>query len=255
MDIDGIGALVTGAGSGLGAATARHLAGLGAKVGVLDFNGEAAEAVAAEIGGRALTASVADEAQVASAFAGFAVWAGTGPRVVVNCAGIATGARVVNREGAMSIDAFRRTVEVNLIGTYIVLSHAAKAMTALDPVGRDGERGVIVNTSSVAFTDGQIGQAAYSASKGGVAALSLPVARELARSGIRVMAIAPGMFATAMVDGLPEDVRRGIEATIPFPPRFGDPADYAALVEQIVRNPMLNGSVIRLDGAVRLPPK
>ena len=255
MDIDGIGAIVTGAGSGLGAATARLLAAQGAKVGVLDFNGDAAAAVAEEIGGLALSVNVADEDQVAAAYDEFADWCGSAPRVLVNCAGIGTAGRVVNREGKLSIDAFRRTLDVNLVGSYIMLSYAARAMAGLEPLGADGERGVIINTSSVAYEDGQIGQAAYSASKGGIASITLPVARELSRSGIRVMAIAPGLFATAMAAGLPEDIQRGIEANIPFPPRFGDAEDYALLVEQIVRNKMLNGSVIRLDGAVRLPPK
>lgn len=255
MDIQGKAAIVTGAGSGLGAATARHLASLGAKVGVMDFNADGATEVAGEIGGLALHVDVSDEAQVEAAFAKFADWAGTGPSIVVNCAGVGTAARVVNREGALSIDKFRRTLEVNLVGTYIVMSHAIRAMSALEPEGRDGERGVVINTSSVAWQDGQLGQAAYAASKGGIASLSLPVARETARAGIRVMAIAPGLFATAMAAGLPDDVQKGIEANIPFPPRFGDAEDYALLVEQIVRNKMLNGSTIRLDGAVRLPPR
>ncbi|MDF1855208.1 SDR family NAD(P)-dependent oxidoreductase [Pseudooceanicola sp.] len=255
MDIKGITALVTGGGSGLGAATSRHLAALGAKVGVLDFNAEGAAAVAEEIGGIALYVNVSDEDQVEAAFEKFADWAGSMPRVAVNCAGVGTAARVVNRDGKLAIDAFRRTIEVNLIGSYIVLSNAVRGMAALDPLGADGERGVVINTSSVAYQDGQLGQAAYAASKGGIASLSLPVARETARSGIRVMAIAPGLFATAMAAGLPEEVQRGIEANIPFPPRFGDAEDYALLVEQIIRNKMLNGSVIRLDGAVRLPPR
>ncbi|GGM01486.1 3-hydroxyacyl-CoA dehydrogenase [Pseudooceanicola nanhaiensis] len=256
MDItDGIGAIVTGGGSGLGAATARHLASLGAKVGVLDFNAEGAREVADEIGGLALHVNVADEAQVETAFAEYIDWAGSAPRIVNSCAGIGTAARVVNRDGDLSIDKFRRTLEVNLVGTYIVMSNAIKAMSSLEPLGRDGERGVVINTSSVAYQDGQLGQAAYAASKGGVASLSLPVARETARSGIRIMAIAPGLFATAMAAGLPEDIQKGIEANIPFPPRFGDAEDYALMVEQIVRNKMLNGSTIRLDGAVRLPPR
>ncbi|QOL81610.1 SDR family NAD(P)-dependent oxidoreductase [Pseudooceanicola spongiae] len=255
MDIKGIGAVVTGAGSGLGAATARHLASMGAKVGVFDFNEAGARAVAEEIGGLACPVNVADEGQVAAAFDDFIAWNGAAPRVLVNCAGIGTAGRVVNREGKLSIDAFRRTLDVNLIGSYITLSYAARAMAELEPVGPDNERGVIINTASVAYQDGQIGQAAYAASKGGIASLTLPVARELARSGIRVMGIAPGMFQTAMVDGLPEETQRSIAATIPFPPRFGSPSDYASLAEQIIRNTMLNGTVIRLDGAVRLPPK
>lgn len=255
MDIEGIGVIVTGGGSGLGAATSRHLAALGAKVGVLDFNAEGAQSVAAEIDGIALHVNVADEGQVAAAFDTYTAWNGGAPRVVVNCAGIGTAGRVVNRDGKLSIDAFRRTLDVNLLGTYVMLSYAARAMAELAPLGADGERGVIINTSSVAYEDGQIGQAAYAASKGGIASITLPIARELSRSGIRVMTIAPGLFATAMAAGLPEEIQRGIEANIPFPPRFGDAEDYALLVEQIVRNKMLNGSVIRLDGAVRLPPK
>lgn len=255
MDIQNTCAIVTGGGSGLGAATARHLTAQGAKVGVLDFNADGAKEVAAEIGGLALHVNVADEAEVEAAFKEFIDWAGEAPRIVVSCAGVGTAARVVNREGELSIDKFRRTIDVNLVGTYIVMSNAIRAMASLEPLGRDGERGVVINTSSVAYQDGQLGQAAYAASKGGVASLSLPVARETARSGIRIMAIAPGLFATAMAAGLPEEVQKGIEANIPFPPRFGDAEDYALLVEQIVRNKMLNGSTIRLDGAVRLPPR
>jgi NAD(P)-dependent dehydrogenase (short-subunit alcohol dehydrogenase family) len=255
MDIQNTCAIVTGGGSGLGAATARHLTAQGAKVGVLDFNADGAKEVAAEIGGLALHVNVADEAEVEAAFKEFIDWAGEAPRIVVSCAGVGTAARVVNREGELSIDKFRRTIDVNLVGTYIVMSNAIRAMASLEPLGRDGERGVVINTSSVAYQDGQLGQAAYAASKGGVASLCLPVARETARSGIRIMAIAPGLFATAMAAGLPEEVQKGIEANIPFPPRFGDAEDYALLVEQIVRNKMLNGSTIRLDGAVRLPPR
>ena len=255
MDITSQAALVTGAGSGLGAATARRLAALGAKVAVLDFDQARAEAVAAEIGGVAVRADVGDETQVEAALAAAAEGLGAAPRIVVNCAGIGLAARIVGREGKLATDLFERTIRVNLLGTYLVMSHAARAMQALDPVGADAERGIIVNTASVAVQDGQIGQAAYAASKGGIASMTLPAAREFARSGIRVAAIAPGLFETAMTEGLPDDVRAAITANIPFPPRLGHPEEYARLVEAIVINPMINGTVIRLDGAVRLPPR
>jgi NAD(P)-dependent dehydrogenase (short-subunit alcohol dehydrogenase family) len=253
MQIDGQVALVTGAGSGLGAATARTLAAAGAKVAVLDYDGEKAQAVASEIGGISVQADVGDAAAVEAAFAKVHENLGV-PRIAVNCAGIGLAARTVGREGKLSIDLFERTIRVNLIGTYIVMSHAAKGMTEAGPM-EGGEAGVIVNTASVAWEDGQIGQAAYSASKGGIAAMNLPVAREFARSGIRVMAIAPGLFHTPMMEGLPEEVSKQIAANIPFPARLGDPSEYALMVRQIVENPYLNGTTIRLDGAVRLPPK
>ncbi|NIZ10701.1 SDR family NAD(P)-dependent oxidoreductase [Pseudooceanicola sp. HF7] len=255
MDIEGIGAVVTGGGSGLGEATARDLAARGAKVAIFDFNLEAAERIARDIGGLAVRADVSDERMVGEGFDAFAEWHGSAPRILINCAGIGTAARIVNREGELSIESFRRTLAVNLTGSFICLATAARAMQALEPLGADNERGVIINTSSVAWQDGQIGQAAYSASKGGIASMTLPAARELARAGIRVMAIAPGMFDTAMVEGLPREAQESIAATIPFPSRFGDPEDYASLAAEIIRNPMLNGTVIRLDGAVRLPPK
>lgn len=255
MDIATQAALVTGAGSGLGRATARRLADLGARVAVLDFDRARAEAVAAEIGGVAVAADVGDEAQVEAALAAAADGLGAAPRIVVNCAGIGLAARIVGREGKLATDLFERTIRVNLLGTYLVMSHAARAMQALEPVGPDGERGVIVNTASVAIEDGQVGQGAYAASKGGIASMTLPAAREFARTGIRVAAIAPGLFETAMTEGLPDDVRAAITANIPFPPRLGRPEEYARMVEAIVVNPMVNGTVIRLDGAVRLPPR
>ncbi|GAA0310166.1 SDR family NAD(P)-dependent oxidoreductase [Rhodovulum strictum] len=248
-------ALVTGAGSGLGRATARHLAAQGCRVGVLDQSAAAAEAVAQEIGGLALAADVADPAAIEAAFDKVVAAFGAAPRIVVNCAGIGTAARILPRDGTLPIATFERTLRVNLLGTYVMMSHGAQRMAALAPLDQDGTRGVIVNTASVAWQDGQIGQAAYAASKGGVAALTLPAARELARQGIRVMAIAPGLFETAMTDGLPPETRAAIAAGIPFPPRLGAPEEYALLVEQIVRNPFLNGEVIRLDGAVRLQPR
>ncbi|HEX9858942.1 MAG TPA: SDR family NAD(P)-dependent oxidoreductase [Paracoccaceae bacterium] len=255
MIVEGQIALVTGAGSGLGAATARHLAGAGARVAVLDFDGARADAVAQEISGIAVQADVGDEPSVARAFDAARAAFGAAPRIVISCAGIASAARIVGREGKLSIDVFERTLRVNLLGTYIVMSHAARAMAVLEPLGPDGERGVIINTASVAYEDGQLGQAAYAASKGGVASLALPAAREFARSGIRVMVIAPGLFQTAMAETLPDEVRATIAATIPFPSRLGHAAEYAMLAEQIIRNPFLNGTTIRLDGGVRLPPR
>lgn len=254
MQIDGLGAIVTGGGSGLGAATARHLADRGAKVAILDFDGDRARAVAAEIGGLACPVDVSDAAAVEAAVAGAADWIGAAPRIAVNCAGIANGGRVVGREGKLSIDTFERVLRVNLFGTYNVMSHAARLMTGAEPL-ETGERGVIVNTASIAWEDGQVGQSAYAASKGAVAAMCLPAARDLARHGIRVMAIAPGLFRTPMMEGLAPEVTEKIVADIQFPTRLGDPAEYALMVAQIVENPYLNGTTIRLDAATRLPPK
>lgn len=253
MDISGKVALVSGGASGLGAATARRLAADGARVGILDFDAERGAAVAAEIGGHAVRTDVGDEASVAAAVEEIAERLGA-PRVAVSCAGIGQAARIVGREGKLSTDLFEKTIRVNLMGTYFVMSHAARAMMALDPL-ESGERGVIVNTASVAFQDGQIGQAAYAASKGAIAAMCLPAAREMAKQGVRVMAIAPGLFNTPMMEGLPEETTAGIVANIPFPPRLGDPAEYAQMVSQIVANPYLNGTTIRLDAAVRLPQR
>jgi len=254
MLITGQTVLVTGGGSGLGAATARHFAGQGAKVAILDFNIDRARSVAREFGGVAVQADVGDQAAVDGALEEAGLLLGNVPRVVVNCAGVGHAARIVGREGKLSFDVFETTLRVNLFGTYNVMSHAAKRMMALDPL-EGGERGVIVNTASVAFEDGQLGQAAYAASKGGIAAMCLPAAREFAQHGIRVMAIAPGLFQTPMMEGLPEEVAAKITANIPFPPRLGDPEEYALLAAHIVTNPFLNGTTIRLDGAVRLPPR
>lgn len=253
MDINGEVAVVSGGASGLGAATARRLASEGAKVGILDFDAERGAAVAAELGGHAVKTDVGDEASVAAAMAEIVDRLGA-PRVAVSCAGIGLAARIVGREGKLSTDVFEKTIRVNLMGTYFVMSHAARAMMALEPTAT-GERGVIVNTASVAFQDGQIGQAAYSASKGAIAAMCLPAAREMAKQGVRVMAIAPGLFNTPMMEGLPEETTAGIVANIPFPHRLGDPAEYAQMVSQIVANPYLNGTTIRLDAAVRLPQR
>ena len=254
MNLNGTVALVTGAGSGLGAATARHFAAEGAKVAVLDMNLSAADAVATEIGGFAFAADVSDEVAVDRAFDAATETFGSAPRVAVSCAGIGMAARIVARDGSPSFDVFEKTLKVNLFGTYNVMSHAARRMMAMGP-DENGESGVLINTASVAWQDGQLGQAAYAASKGAIASMCLPAAREFARSGIRVMAIAPGLFKTPMMEGLPEEVARKITANIPLPARLGAPDEYALTAAQIVANTYLNGTTIRLDGAVRLPPK
>ena len=254
MILSGTTALVTGAGSGLGAATAVRLAAQGARVACLDLTGAAAEATADRIGGLALAADVADAEAVEAAFVNATDLLGV-PRIVVSCAGIGTAARILPRDGSVSIAAFERTLRVNLLGSYAVMSIAARAMAAAEPLDADGARGVIINTASVAFEDGQIGQAAYSASKGGIVSMTLPAARELARFGIRVMAIAPGLFQTSMSAGLPEDIKADILKSVPFPSRMGEADEFAQLVQAIVENPMLNGTVIRLDAAARMPIK
>ncbi|WP_347312697.1 SDR family NAD(P)-dependent oxidoreductase [Defluviimonas sp. SAOS-178_SWC] len=254
MHISGQIALVTGAGSGLGEATARRLAGQGARVVVMDMSQASADRVAGEIGGLALAADVSDPVAVEAAFERVQAELGT-PRIVVNCAGIGTAARILPRDGTLPFEVFERTLRVNLFGSYVVLSLAARAMSTAEPLDADGARGVIVNTASVAYEDGQIGQAAYAASKGGIASMTLPAARELARFGIRVMTIAPGLFETAMSAGLPPGAKASLEAGLPFPSRMGKPDEYAMLVQAIVDNPLLNGAVIRIDSAVRLAPK
>ncbi|MCT4576534.1 SDR family NAD(P)-dependent oxidoreductase [Donghicola sp.] len=255
MDIKGKVALVTGGGSGLGEATARRLAAAGAKVAVVDLSQERADAVANSIGGVGIAADVSNAEQVEAGFAKAAEVLGATPAIVVSCAGIGTASRILPRDGSLTIDSFALALKVNLLGTYTVLNIAAREMAKVDPLDEDGSRGVIINTSSVAFEDGQIGQAAYSASKGGVASMTLPAARELARFGIRVVAIAPGLFETAMSAGLPDDIRAEICKSIPFPSRMGMPDEYARLVEQTVENSMLNGTVIRLDASARMPAK
>ena len=246
--------LVSGGGSGLGAATARHFANEGAKVAVLDLNADAAQSVAKEIGGIAVSADVSDEAAVDAALDTAVDALGAAPRIAVNCAGIGLAARIVGRDGGGSFDVFEKTIRVNLFGTYNVMTHAARRMMQQDALD-GGERGVIVNTASVAWQDGQLGQAAYAASKGAIASMCLPASREFARAGIRVMAIAPGLFHTPMMEGLPDEVAAQITSNIPFPGRLGAPEEYALMAAQIVANPYLNGTTIRLDGAVRLPPK
>ncbi|MEI8308845.1 MAG: 3-hydroxyacyl-CoA dehydrogenase [Chloroflexales bacterium] len=247
--------LVSGGGSGLGAATARMLVGQGARVVLADINPVAGELMAAELGAssRFVQTDVGDEASVQAAV-DVAVGEFGGLHGVVNCAGLATAERVVGKNGPHSLDLFTRIIRVNLIGSFNVIRLAAAAMIANEP-GPSGERGVIVNTASVAAYDGQIGQAAYAASKGGVVGMTLPVARELARFGIRVMSIAPGIFDTPMLAGLPEPARQSLGQQVPFPSRLGQPSEYAALVRHIIENQMLNGEVIRLDGAIRMAPK
>jgi len=252
MEIAGRHILVTGGASGLGAATARHLAGAGARVTVLDLDGPGAERVADEIGGTALAADVADPA---AEDAIEAASAGAGPiRGLVNCAGIGTAARIAGRDGPMPLETFERVVRVNLVGTFNMLRLVSARMAAEKPLP-GGERGAIVNTASVAAFDGQVGQAAYAASKAGIVALALPAARELARFGIRVNTVAPGIFATPLLAELPEPVRAGIAAAIPFPNRLGEPEEFAATVRFCLETSYLNAEVIRLDGGVRLPPK
>ena len=254
MEISGKKVLVTGGASGLGAAAARHLAEQGAQVTILDFDAEKAAQIAGEISGFSLQCDVRNEEQVKESLAAATKHFSTSPRIIINCAGIAAGARVVNRDGNVSTALFRKVIEVNLLGSYHVMSYGAAAMMDL-PALDNGERGIILNTSSAAYEDGQIGQAAYAASKGGIASMCLPVAREFARSGIRVMAIAPGLFHTPMMEGLPQETVAGITANIPFPNRLGEPSEFGKLAADIIQNSYLNGSVIRLDGAVRLPPK
>ena len=248
-------ALVTGGGSGLGAATALALAAAGAHVGIFDRDGERAAAIAAQCGGLALAGSVTSRDDAEAAVAKLAARYGSAPRILVNCAGIGTAARILPKDGSLTIDSFEKTVATNLTGTFIMLSVAARAMSALDPVNADGETGIIINTASVAYQDGQVGQAAYAASKGGIAAMTLPAARELARFGIRVATIAPGLFDTPLLAALPEPAREALGKTIPFPSRLGLPAEFGELVHSIAINPMLNGETIRLDGAIRMPPK
>ncbi|RHW28335.1 SDR family NAD(P)-dependent oxidoreductase [Nocardioides immobilis] len=254
MDPAGSVAVVTGAASGLGLATARALVDRDAQVVLVDLPSSAGGQVAADLGSTAVfaPADVRDPDQVAAAVD---VATGRGPlRVIVNCAGVGDPARTVGRDGALDLERFRRVVEINLVGTFNVIRLAASAMVSNTPV-IDGERGVIVNTASVAAFDGQIGQASYSASKAGIAGMTLPVARDLARHQIRVMAIAPGMFETPILAGLSERMRVSIAAQVPHPARLGEPREYADLAMHIVTNAMLNGEVIRLDGAIRMAPE
>jgi NAD(P)-dependent dehydrogenase (short-subunit alcohol dehydrogenase family) len=253
MDISGSVAVVTGGASGLGLATARRLVAAGGQVVVLDLGSERAEQAVAELGPAAVLAAtdVTSEADVTAALD---LATRRGPvRIAVNCAGIGTAGRVIGRAGVLPLADFAKVVQVNLIGTFNVIRLAAEQMVGTEIV--DGERGVIVNTASVAAFDGQIGQAAYAASKGGVVGMTLPIARDLADKRIRVMTIAPGLFETPMLAGLPQEAKDSLGAQVPHPARLGNPDEYAALVEHIVANPMLNGEVIRLDGAIRMSPR
>lgn len=254
MKIEGQAALVTGGGSGLGEAVVRELARLGAKVAVLDVNGEGAARVAADVGGLACRCDITDTASVIAALD--AAEAAHGPaRIVMNIAGIGTAKRVVQKDGSPApLEDFERVVRINLIGTYNVIRLAAARIAKLDAL-TDGERGVIVNTASVAAFDGQVGQEAYSASKGGIVGMTLPLARDLAQWGVRVCTIAPGLFATPLMKQLPEEVQASLAASIPFPKRLGQPEEFAALAAHIVTNGHLNGEVIRLDGALRMAPR
>ena len=253
MNLEGQAAIVSGGASGLGRATAVALAASGVEVAILDINQDAAIDAAREAGGFAIACDVTDAASVEAAFV--AARERHGPaRIAVNCAGVGTAGRIVGRDGPLPLDAFRRVIEVNLIGSFNVMRLAAAEMSTLDPLA-DGERGIIISTASVAAYDGQIGQAAYSASKGGIVSLTLPAARELARYGVRVVAIAPGIFETPMLQGLPQSVRESLAASVPFPPRLGRPEEYAALLLHLCRNPMINGEVVRLDGALRMAPR
>jgi NAD(P)-dependent dehydrogenase (short-subunit alcohol dehydrogenase family) len=253
MQLKGEAAIVTGGASGLGAATARRLAAQGAKVAVCDLNTKLAEAVAAEIGGVAVTCNVADAASAEAAVA--AAEKAHGPaRVLVNCAGIGVAKRVIGRDGAMPFADFDRVIQVNLNGTFNMIRLATTAMSKLEPLAT-GERGVVINTASVAAYDGQIGQAAYSASKGGIVGMTLPIARELAQFGIRVLTIAPGLFLTPLLAGLPQEAQDSLAAAIPFPRRLGQADEFASLAAHMIDNPYLNGEVVRLDAALRMAPR
>jgi NAD(P)-dependent dehydrogenase (short-subunit alcohol dehydrogenase family) len=255
MKIEGSTFFVTGGGSGLGAACARHFSGHGGNVLIADVQEEASRTLASELGARVKFArtDVTDEASVQSALS-VAKQSFGGVHVAINCAGIIGAGRVVGKEGPYDLASFSRTIHVNLIGTFNVIRLAAAAMNQNQP-NAEQERGVIINTASVAAFEGQIGQAAYSASKGGVVSMTLPIARELARFGIRVVTIAPGVFETAMMAGMPQPAQEALAAQVPFPPRLGRASEFADLAQQIVENTMLNGTTIRLDGALRLSPK
>jgi NAD(P)-dependent dehydrogenase (short-subunit alcohol dehydrogenase family) len=254
MNIKGISAVVTGGGSGMGAATAKALAAAGAKVALWDMNEAAAQKVASECGGLAVACDVTDEASVKAAIEKSAAANGHA-RVLVNCAGILIGKRVVGKDGPADLAHFQKVIGVNLIGSFNTMRLAAAEMAKLEPVDADGSRGVVINTASIAAWEGQIGQAAYSASKGGIVGMTLPAARDMGKIGIRVMAIAPGAVATPMVGALTPEIQSSLESAIPFPSRFVKAEEFAKLVLHIVENNMLNGSVIRLDGASRLAAK
>ena len=250
MDVSGLSAIVTGGGSGLGAETARHLAAAGAKVTVLDLSAEAAAAVGAEVGGLGIACDVASAEQAEAAMA--QAREAHGPaRVLVNCAGIAPAKRIVGRSGPMPLEDFETVIRVNLVGSFNLLRLAAADMVGAEPLA-EGERGVIVSTSSIAAGEGQLGQAAYAASKAGINGMMLPAAREFAKVGVRVLTIAPGLIATPLLLNMPQEVQDNLASQVPFPHRFGKTEEFAALVMHIVANPMLNADCIRLDGAMRM---
>lgn len=253
MDIKNTSALVTGGASGMGAATARMLASAGAKVALLDLNIESAQKIADEIGGIALACDVTNADSVEAAITAAAEKHGPA-RIVINCAGIVHSRRMVNKQGPMPLDEFSRVMQINVVGTFNVMRIAAAAMFTL-PALADQERGIIINTASVAAYEGQIGQTAYSASKGAIVSMTLPAARELASFGIRVMTIAPGLVSTPMFDKIPAEARAALEEMVPFPKRLAKPDEYAMLAKQVIENVMLNGEVIRLDGALRMQAK
>jgi NAD(P)-dependent dehydrogenase (short-subunit alcohol dehydrogenase family) len=255
MQLNEVNAIVTGGASGLGLAVANRIVHAGGKAAIFDLNAQQGNAAAASLGSRAtfIAADVSDEAAIDSAVKKAQEAMGS-INAAINCAGIATPGRLVGRNGPMSGSSFRRMIEINLLGTVLVAKAAAVAMQTNTP-NAQGERGVIVMTASVAAFDGQIGQIAYSASKGGIVGMTLPMARELASSGIRVMTVAPGLFATPMMKGLPQEAQDSLGKQTPFPPRLGEPEEFAALVVQILENVMLNGETIRLDGAVRMQPR
>jgi len=253
MQIQGMAAAITGGASGLGAGTARELAKAGGKVAILDVNEELGAKVAAEVGGVFCKCDVTAEESVSAALARAKDTVGV-PRILVNCAGTAIGAKTTSKGKPHPLDQFSRIIAINLVGTFNCIRLAATQMAELEPL-EHGERGVVINTASVAAFDGQIGQAAYSASKGGIVGLTLPVARDLADVGIRVVTIAPGIFWTPLLQGLPENVKQSLAQSVPFPKKLGDPSEYAALARHIVENVMLNGETIRLDGAIRMAPR
>lgn len=253
MDPKGQVALITGGASGLGAATAEVLAAAGAKVALLDVNEKTAGELANKLGGMAAACDVTEETSAIAALAKVKERLGSG-RILVNCAGVGPAKRILGRDGPMPLSDYRKVIEINLIGTFNMMRLAAADMAKLEPLP-GGERGVIVNTASVAAFEGQIGQAAYSSSKGGVAALTIPAAREFSQFAVRVMTIAPGIFGTPMLKALPQEAQDSLGASVPFPKRLGEPREYGELVEAIVRNGYLNGEVIRIDGALRMAPR
>ncbi len=251
MLITACSAIVTGAASGLGEATARALAAAGARVALFDLNQARVEQVAKEIGGLGIACDVSNPEQAAQAIERVTKEQGAA-RICINCAGIGPAQRIVGRDGIMPLEAFAQVVNVNLVGTFNMLRLVAGAASKLDPIGPSGERGIIINTASVAAYEGQVGQAAYSASKGGVVSLTVPAARELSQFGIRVLGIAPGLILTPMLLGMPEEVQQSLADNVPFPKRLGEPAEYARLAMHMIENEYLNGEVIRLDGGIRL---